>query len=233
MKNFNLIALLSGFILTYCYESTSKANTFNPCEDFLIQSNGLQAQGLVKSNKIDCMILIHPIEKPDLKYRSFIFDTSGSFLVFNSFSTGSEATQTGARLFYIFPREQELSYQILPNEDFQVQTRSGEIFTFDSKTAHIKDISNSKFVEDPKIHSQNKGGVEILEFPHLLLDLGFMIGNDPRSNKKGKGLFRFSKKNCQVSNSEIIDYLNPNETPLKYKGDEELTAFLKNRCPNL
>jgi hypothetical protein len=226
------LILISSSIVSVIlsFSDNSFADDFTPCGDFFSQSGQAQIQGVIGIDQLNCMLIVSPTNPKNLIYRSYIFDSTGSFLVFNSLGDGPEATQTGARLFFLFPRSHTLSYKINSN-NIQISTNSGEIFTFDANKYGIKSISNSKFSESEEVNTTNNGGVEFLEFPHLLLDAGFMIGNDPRSDHKNNSLISLNEKKCKIKNTEIFDYSNPQEFPLKFKSDIEFNDFIKNRCP--
>jgi len=168
--------------------------------------------------------------------RSYTFSSNGTFMVFNGYGNGSPSSDTGARVFRFFPRLNN-RLEIFQDKDGKpvVRLPSGSDVTFDTRTGKIESFTNVTFVEDFAINRANKGGIEITHFNGLLLDFGFMMGNDPITVSTRKALFTSSGGNkCQVRNDDVIEY-NPSDKnwdyPFRYDTDQKLKDFLDVKCP--
>lgn len=169
-----------------------------------------------------------------LTYRDYTFGRDGSLMVFNSVP-GDDATSTGARSYFLFPRSDDLSVSIIQADGGQVRVRtpSGVVFIFSAKTDRIQSISGASWSEDPRVSMSNQGGVEIRSIPGVLLDTGWKLGDISYSNPRRLSVFRDSAGDgCQVANGEIFSYSTP-DPHVKYATDASLWAFLAGSCPGL
>lgn len=181
-----------------------------------------------------CMMSLSPRNYEQLTYRSFLFYSNGLFMVFNSFGPGNDSTSSGAREYYFFPRQHELSYHYdAASKRVHLRSASGKVFIFNTEKAILLSISDTEFTAEDEVHSGNKGGIEITRNNGLYLDLGFKIGQSPSQNPKGKIRFKDSQNNiCSVTNSEIFNYTADLDAIFKYS-DDQLPRFLSKRCPML
>lgn len=209
----------------------------SPCPEKSEVSKQVQVQTYYYKKLKICYISIDPMEATNLIYRSYMFGTDGMFMVFNSFGPGGPLSDTGARVFYFFPRFSHPSFQVLPNGVVEVSSASGLPFQFDPKTARVKQIAGSRFLEDNEVKPSNNGGLEILSHPALILDLGFMIGESPKIMPQRQSTFRDGRGNtCVVSNKDLFIYRKNDPSwdyPFRYKTDASLKMFLDKRCPQL
>ncbi len=183
----------------------------------------------------DCFVSLDPRNTNNLIYRSFLFDDSGLFMIFNSLGNGPESESTGAREFYFFPRQvNEVSYQYdAPSQRLSVKTPSGKIFVFNTEKAILVSASNSTLAIDYDVNGKNKGGIEFLKNDGLYLDLGFTLAQSPSQNPNRKVTFKDSQQNsCVVKNSDVFRYTVDQDAIFQYN-DIQLKKFLKNACPML
>lgn len=180
----------------------------------------------------NCYLSVHPMQTQDLIYRDYLFSDSGVFMVFNSYGEGPNSETTAARVFYIFPRNQMPDIEI-KNESIIVKTaHSKSSFEFSKKSTEIINFSNGKVSQDPKVHPNNKGGVEISSQSVLILDVGFTVGKDPSEDPNRISTFSDGKNTCRVKNSTIFRYEEDGNVELKFT-DSELKRFLSQTCPQL
>jgi hypothetical protein len=178
---------------------------------------------------------VNPRNVYDLTYRDFLFDDAGLFMIFNSFGQGPESDTTGAREFYLFPRDvKPLSYDYDgANKRLAVTTPSGKVFTFNTEKAILVSITGTAFSQDYNIVKGNNGGIEITQNDGFYLDLGFTMGQSPSQNSARKVTFKDIQGNtCQVKNSQIFKYTVDSDVIFKYN-DAQLKTFLRSSCPNL
>lgn len=180
----------------------------------------------------DCYLSMLPMRGPGLVYRSYLITAEGQLMVFNSYGDGPISTDTGARVFYLFPRTGVPAVALVDNT-LQVQMADKHlIMSFSPDNGFISGFSAGKLSEDPEVSRDNQGGVEIQTQGFLMLDVGFKLGDSPTSNPKRKSIFYDGHgKFCQVTNKEIFDY-STDDSNFKFS-DEQLKAFLAQRCPAL
>jgi hypothetical protein len=182
-----------------------------------------------------CFVTVNPRNVYDLIYRSFLFDDSGLFMIFDSLGNGPESETTGAREFYFFPRKiKEVSYQYDASaQRLNVTTPSGKIFVFNTEKAILVSATNSTLAIDYDVNGKNKGGVEFVKNDGLYLDLGFKMGQSPSQDPNDKVTFKDTKQNsCVVKNSDIFKYTLDQDVIFKYD-DAQLGKFLKRTCPKM
>lgn len=183
--------------------------------------------------------------------RTFSFEQTGHFNIFVSTQESEFLSRsTGMRSFYLFPRSQNLNFDITES-NFAEQNSNSTI-----ELIHFKDYEQREVVlnarlgtlvsmtgyevvsSQPQINLKNKGGVELKPLPgYLLIDVGWRLGNLPGSGaigKSGVSIIRDGYQHeCKVKNLEIFDYSDSNVLPLKYPTNEALQEFLKQKCPTL
>lgn len=182
-----------------------------------------------------CFLTVNPRGGSGMVYRDFLFDEAGLFMIFNSFGNGNEASSTGARELYFFPRTNTpLSYQYEATaKRLKVFSPNGKVFTFDTEKTILVEISDAKISIDYEVHPGNNGGIEILQNQGLFLDLGFQIGQSPAQNPQRKITFKDSQNNsCTMKNVDVFKYTYDGEVNLRYS-DEQLLRLLKRSCSQL
>lgn len=169
-----------------------------------------------------------------LTYRDYNFSRDGSLMIFSSVP-GDEATSAGARTYFLFPRDEDLSVSISQagGGEVRVRTPSGVVFTFSAVTDHITSISGASWSEDPQVSMQNQGGVEIRSIPGILLDTGWRMGGISYSDARRLSVFRdHTGAGCEVPNGDIFSYAT-SDPQVRYRTDASLWSFLAGQCPNL
>jgi hypothetical protein len=180
-----------------------------------------------------CWLTIDPDWAPSFKYRSYLFDEKGFFMVFNSTGRGPESETTGAREFYLFPRKKGLDYKI-SGEQIDVLLPSGAVLKYNARTLRWIGAKGGTIQEAEEISHDNQGGVEIRLESGVLLDFGFKLGGAPTGDRDGRAVFvDASGKRCEVKNSEVLKFSSSGESSLRFKTDREVQAFLKAKCPEL
>jgi hypothetical protein len=182
-----------------------------------------------------CSVYIRHTEK-DEHFRSFSFGSNGSLMVFNQFSESGH--DNGARLFYFFPRSQSVPRFVpLPEAgEVAVQTSSGSQVRFSTADAMITGTSpDLELTIKDDIVPGNAGGVEVIRWSGVYLDVGFSMREQPYYKRpNGEAWFKDAEGHaCKVQNKEIYDYTNPEEPRFKLSDDQIALAFLESRCPEL
>lgn len=220
------------FVAGFAHAQQSPAT----CPDIVERHDGTQIQQLWSPASEACFFSVVPQDAyVDLTYRDYLFTSHGLLMVFNSFGPGDESQNTAAREFMLFPRvSQQFTYKW--NDDvreLEFVHVTGDKFIFDAKKGRLKSMDRAKVTVADYVEPSNRGGVEILNYPGLLLDSGFRIGNAPTSDASASSVFRDSKgATCKVKNSEIYKYTGGGDVIFKYS-DKGLKTFLQSRCPKL
>jgi hypothetical protein len=200
------------------------------CQKILTKSGNIQINRDSLNEDIS-YVSIHPFNTTDLTYRDYLITTEGLLMVFNSYGEGPISETTAAREFYFFPRQAKCLQVWIDetNEDVIVAMPNGAHATFDAKSADIKSISGGVVKVDAKVHDGNRGGVEILNYKGLMLDVGFRKGASPSELAKAKVHFINEKGvKCQVLNKDIFAYKN-DDVIFKFE-DIGLGQFLTTKC---
>jgi hypothetical protein len=158
-------------------------------------------------------------------------------MVFNSYGEGTPSDTTGARVFYFLPRNQNPDRQVKDGNLWIKTSATGTALEFNGLTGRLQGISSTfglgQISEDAKVSKFNQGGVEIKNYPGLLLDAGFALGHDPTSDPKQKVILTGKNQvRCELRNSEVFSYAGGDEFRLS-RTDEDFKTFLKERCPGL
>lgn len=163
--------------------------------------------------------------------RSYLFANTGILMVFNSYGDGPVSTDTGARVFYFFPRLKNPQFFHQNNSVF-VAHSNDRLVQFDQQTAQMTFMESAEITVDPDVNRHNKGGVEITKYNGTLLDLGFNMGSDPKMNPNGKAIFSNPRGfKCTLKNKEIFDY-SGDEPILKFDSEAKIVSVVRSKCPN-
>lgn len=180
-------------------------------------------------------------------FRSHLFTSDGLYLIFNNFGPGPEATETGARTYWFFPRQRQPNFVIHPEGEVEVQLPTSANLIFDADRVHLVAASEMEIQEAEDIVKGNNGGVEVLHYSGLWLDNGFHLGEVAYTRPRAQSTFHDHRgQSCTVTNSDLFTYeydQAPNgDTVLvgvyfKFhwaeNGDARLKGFLSEHCPNL
>lgn len=216
--------------LIFCFSAhLAHASFQSPCSFNAFHFKGLTLQTGQFKDKT-CFVTIAPRNQIDLIYRSYLITSKGQIMVFNSFGDGPINTDTGARVFHLFPYKGNLSYNINGGDNIDVQLTSGNTLTFSKSQGIPTSITNGYITIDPKISPYNQGGVSIESSTDLIVDSGFELGGTPIANSKGESIITDKNgETCLVMNDKIFDqkdgevYLIPNSNP-------KLKRLLANYC---
>ncbi len=197
----------------------------------------LRVQSIWSPESGACMVTVDPFTTQDLVYRGFLFNEDGLMMVFNSFGDGPDSVSSGARDFYLFPRQNGKSMPAFRpgiGNTLEVRLAGGRLMTFEGKDGSVRSLQDAEITVDPEVTPQNAGGVEIRLLRGLLLDCGFRLGGQPESDRSRPSVFRDPQGHiCTVTNREIFSYLEGGDVRLRFRTDAELAEFLEWRCPDL
>lgn len=204
-----------------------------PCQERTVQLKNLKVFSLPGGDR-ECTVGVVPVNS-DLRYREYLFSSSGLFMVFIS-TEGPEVTSTGSRSFFLFPRKGSVSFEIVEGKagakEIEIQASNGARVRFSDETMRMTEFTGMKFTESREISLTNYGGFEFVSFTGLLLDSGWKVFGTSFADPARGSLFRDSRGEiCPVSNHELFTYSN--EVSFTYAADSELAAFLKTQCPAL
>lgn len=180
-----------------------------------------------------CIVSASPLFSDRLIYRSFFWDEKGLLMVFNSYGDGPVSQDTGARVYFFFPREQVPAFSLNGTHTLVSGAASSLSFDFDNTAGRLSILSWGDVKEDPTVTPKNNGGVEILLKKGLMLDSGYATGQDPRTSSSAKSTFIDGLGHtCKVTNKEIFAYGSNGDVDL-IKTDAEIKGLLKAKCPKL
>ncbi|WP_413291490.1 hypothetical protein [Bdellovibrio sp. HCB337] len=225
MKLFAALILLLGVSTQVSAAPSSCLDKYEALDNTMIQS--------IPGH--DCMVTVSPRSPNGMTYRSFLFDSTGLFMIFNSLGNGPDNEDTGAREFFMFPRLNDtVTYSYDPSaKRLSVQTPSGKVFVFNTEKAILVSISDTTFTMDYDVTRTNKGGVEITKNNGLYLDIGYQAGQSPSQNPKRRITFRDAQNNaCTVVNGDVFKYSADGDVDFKHT-DAQLKSFLSRKCPRL
>jgi hypothetical protein len=225
-----LASLFLGLILSSAAFAARPAP--EACTDFHVRHGAFHFQRLSSSDG-SCFLTADPFDVGDFFYRSYLLSNDGLFMVFNSYGQGENSTSSGARVYYFFPRKSLPELMETDGKSFlQFATPGIEMILSQSETK-ILGFYGAEFKEDPKVNSDNKGGLEITKAKTLYMDAGFALGHDVTTERNSKSTFHDTRgESCEVLNKEVFSYTADGDTNFKFT-DSELKEFLKTRCPRL
>ncbi len=208
------------------------------CIDLYQSKEQIQVQQL-KTRDDFCLLSVLPRNAYiDLIYRSYVFSSKGSLLVFNSFGEGPDENEvTGAKEFYFFPRLNKNQFfewvKTEKNEFLSIQTNHYFNILINARSGLINSISHAKILIDPEVRPDNQGGVRIKPLTGLIYELPFIKGRAPSSQPKTRGVFTDANgQSCAVKVSELFNKDSSGEVYFKMT-DYALKQFLKIKCPKL
>lgn len=234
MKTPLLVSAAISFSISVLSSISQAAFTDAKCQEVLTGNDVIQINRQWDATTRSCFISITPRSIQNLKYRDYYFDSSGFFMVFNSYGEGPDAQNTGARSFYLFPvTENYPDYSIEANGDVVIKLVSGHLFRVSGKDFSIVSLSDGVIHEKP-LAKDNAGGIEFRLQKGFWLDGGFRMGGTRLDNPKNKSVLQSGNSNskCSVLNNLFFDYPRPSNFVLKYTGDS-LTQFIQKECPQL
>jgi hypothetical protein len=184
-----------------------------------------------------CMVNFGVNQSSDVPYRTFSFYNTGVFMVFNSFgNVGTLSRTTGSRVYYLFPRSTNPSFEILDGETLSIALPNGQTAQFSTTTGRALSMSNIHFTEAPEIRRDNQSGFEITSVDQgLVLDCGWRQGGNACALRgPARSTLRDSQGHtCRLNNSELFEFYETDNNRLKFATDAELASFLAVRCPTL
>lgn len=184
---------------------------------------------------LGCLVNVTPLDKPGLAYREYYFDERGRFLDFHS-QAGDYETSTANHAYFLFPRHQYPSFQLLADGSIAVTLASGQTALVSGAEPRILSFPGNSFSE-PAGNGLGSGDfLSLQRFPGLVLDAGWKVGTYAYYGRAGSSTFRDAQgAECRVGNGELFDYdhILYSEPTFLFETDEKLAAFLAGRCPNL
>ena len=221
MKN---LIKASFFVLS----SITCFNAYADCPDAAGNyGNGLGYQDIA------CRLMIKADRTGPETNRNITLNNEGMIQVFSNFPGRTNSDSTGARVYYIFPTRQTKSIGAANATRLSVTHSSGVTLNFD-RNGRVSSPDLEMRVS-PEINSQNRGGVEITNYPHgILIDIGWRLGNTPTMNPAATvTVTDKNNRKCTFPNSEFHRRVGRYDAELIYKTNESLHAFLRGRCPLL
>lgn len=217
-------------ILSFLF-SVSAFSFENACHSNVEYLENMRIQtGQFSSN--NCYVSISPRKTAGMFYRTYLFTSTGKFLIFNSFGSGPSKTHSGAREYNFFKRDHNLGYQIL-DTTVDLSLPNGDTLVFNKELALPVSVGRGVLEYDPVVTPENNGGVEIFNYKGLLMDFGFQMGMSPSwyLNRKVK-IIDEQSNTCSIVNSEIL-YKKNSDIHWKYSSDASLFKYLKKRCTTI
>lgn len=228
---FNLSYFVFLLISIHFIENIYAYSEAKNCKRVLVGKNNMQFSQNFHKDTAECVLDILPRDGYlTMWYRSYYISSSGLFMIFNSYGDGPSSTTTGAREFYFLPRRPYQDLTELTDQYARVVINHNVALDF-MTTKDLKLINNQNitFKVDPKINKKNKGGVEIVSYKGVYLDVGFSMGRSPSENKESVSTFvNSSRQKCQLKNKFIFDYKNGN---IYLFGDSVISQILQKQCP--
>jgi hypothetical protein len=229
----------TGFIVLFLFFPMWTAASTCPNTVDLFQN--VQAQSFWYKSMNSCAVQITPVDRGP-QWRSYLFFSTGMFMVFNNLGPGPAATSTASRSYYFFPRLQHPGYSF-HRLGMTVTMANGSALSFDYSTAHIKSFKGVEIAEDPNVTPLNQGGVEILKHGGILIDTGYWVGEGAYSQPERLSRIQDSRgRSCKLINSALFEYVYETdaygkkylaEVTFKFEKDKNLGQFLKKQCPSL
>lgn len=180
----------------------------------------------------ECWLSYSKAKGSSMNYRSVLFTSDGSIMVFNSFDE-SDGVAHGARVFTTFPRNRAPTFEPLADGMLLRTSTEGFDWIVNAQTKHVTRSSRATVTETTEVKLANHGGIEIVDHDFLILDSGWMNQADPTSVPRRMSTFIDKMgTRCDVRNFEIFEIDSEGEHHFKFT-DTELSPFLAQRCPSL
>ncbi|MCB0349651.1 MAG: hypothetical protein KDD38_00615 [Bdellovibrionales bacterium] len=206
----------------HSYAATSACETHSIKLDKYHLHTSLRSSGT-------CFLAIGSNYTPGLIYRDYLFTSDGQFMVFNSFGSGSASTDTGARVFYFAPMVSELGFDILGDEAI-IHLPNGSRAVFNLSVGKFTHIDTGQIIESDLVSRDNRGGIEIVDYPGIYFDMGFAMGNSPVMQKKSMVKIVRPSQTCSVRMSKIFDYID-GEPVFQLTHESHYVDFMRRNCP--
>lgn len=211
------------------------SHAWNPGCDYRQRTQGGTVANRFETTALGCVVQITPLDKPNLRYREYWFDERGRLLVYTSIN-GPDATSTGYRSYFLFPRRRNPDFRIENDGSIAVTLSTGELMRFSTDTTRIQAFPSGIFTESPEISLNNGSGVELRSTGGILLDSGYRIGGISYSDLGAPAVFHDNKgHSCAIRNGEAFSNINTyyGEPNFIFPTDGALADFLAKRCPDL
>lgn len=220
-----------GVFLSVVFSISARADR-EACPDLRYQvDNTILEQGYFQTTQT-CFVSVRHHWPKELIYRSYMFTSTGMLMTFNSFGDGPSSTMTGASEFYFLPTQNKPQI-VIEGEEIAVIMANGTRVDFDAKTAHPTDLERGRLWVDQEVRHDNGGGVRVLDYDGLHLDMGFQLGMNPSYYLNRFSHFVDSQgQRCRVRNSAVFDKKG-DEVYFRYPRESELRRYLSRACPNL
>jgi hypothetical protein len=197
-----------------------------------IQNHGKFVYHRFLDRKNKCWMSVLPFTGP-MFYRSFLMTSEGLLMVFNSIDYDTYGVSDGARSFMLFPRNQDLGFEVTESGVYVATSTKGVKLIFDLVEQKLAGMIGGIVKEDLKVYPGNRGGVEFSDVKALVLDGGWRAEGDPFSLGNRESTFiDILGKTCKVQNRELFTYTSDGNSKFRFS-DPQLKIFLSRRCPNL
>lgn len=221
-----ILSVLLSFASANGTTTTACINSSETHSGTHLQRTWLESSGI-------CMVSLSPTDAyKDLVYRDYSFLNDGTVMIFNNYGPNGEF---GVRDFIFFPRSQSnVRFQWNDNlDELYITHVTGDVFTFDARTASLKSFSGGDVKVAKKVSKSNNGGVEFSGYKNLLMDVGFTLNQDPSENVSAMSRITSASGTCSLKNTNIFQYKSDGDIVFKYRTDKDFYAYLKNVCPKI
>lgn len=213
----------------------STSSAWAICEKNTTYSGIIQITQFWNTERAACALNIQPRNTPSSQYRSFYVDSSGLFVVQNSYGLGPAKTHKGYREFFILPlKNYKPTYKIESNRDVSITLVSGHVLRIAGRDFAVKALSPG-LIQETSLARDNAGGFEFYLKEGFWFDGGFRIGADPLGYPLATSVLRSAKSpsviSCRMTNQEYLAYKEGNFV-VRYDS-ENLIEFLRYSCGQL
>lgn len=205
------------------------------CPELNTHSGVIQVIQFWNEDRTACAIEVKPRHTPNSQYRSFYTDSTGLFVVHNSYGLGPARTHKSYRDFMILPlKNYKPTFKTESNRDVTITLASGHELRVSGRDFSVKDFSPGLIQESP-LARDNNGGFEFYLKEGFWFDGGFKVGVSPLSYPLSTSVLRSAKSpsviSCRLTNQEYLAYKD-GKFVVRYDG-EALINFLSYSCGQL
>lgn len=187
------------------------------------------------SERTACALTIAPRRTPAAQYRSFYVDSTGLFVVRNSYGPGPARTHLSYREFFVLPIKNYMPiYKVESNRDVTITLVSGHRLRLSGRDFSAVSFLPGQIQEKP-LARDNNGGFEFILKDGFWFDGGYKTGVSPLGYPLASSVLRSSKSSpvisCRLTNQDYLDYKDENYL-VRHNG-EQLLEFLRYSCAQL
>ena len=239
-KKLSLLILLSSINLL---AADCNPGDQSQCCQFFESKNNISVSRLETFDKTACAMSVYT-KNTEHGYRRFGFASDGQVSIF--LQPGGPSTKANSMQSYlIYPFNENPSLKSTSGENVEIESGSGQTWTFDSHTSLPTQMEDCDLNVSPTFSLQNSGVTIDSCRKHLVVTVPVEVGGEYMAYK-GKPLTIKDpdNKSCSIITDDLYQY-NENKHPfkdgkgryfsieLKYKSNHALGVALKRLCPKL